>query len=73
MSYQAIHYTMVFEAFRTHWGDAWYSSVNPDQWNIWRRQIKALFDEGILIKEIIAAIPEASEPRKWRFHALLVF
>jgi len=66
MSYLAAHYNAVFEAMRREFGDAWYESVNPMWWNVWRRQIKErFFDEGILIREMVAALPEASVKMRW--------
>lgn len=39
--------------------------VAPGQWIIWRHHIKTLFDQDILIKEILAAVDEAAEKGKW--------
>lgn len=35
------------------------------QWVAWRVAIKRLFDQGILIDEIISAIPQASKKMDW--------
>jgi hypothetical protein len=65
-TYVPEHYNQFFRAMKSEWGDVWYNSVKPYQWNIWRRHIKTMFfDQGYLIREMIAAIPESAKKTKW--------
>lgn len=62
--YRREHYNEVLDAVVNAF------SLDPDripnvQWMAWRVAIKRLFDQGILIKEIVAAIPQASKKLDW--------
>src|SRR5262245_10984861 len=67
MSYRAEHYNAVFEEMKSRFGQPWYDSIDWPMWGrIWRKQIKNLFfDQGILIREMVAGLDEAAEKRKW--------
>lgn len=64
MSYAAVHYKQVLDAVVSRF------SMDEDrvpdwQWLAWRSAIKRLFDQDLLISEILGAIDEAAEKRKW--------
>jgi hypothetical protein len=64
--FEPAHYNAVFEAMRRRFGEDWYQSVDPKQWNIWRKQIKDwFFLEGILIAEMVAGLDEAAGKGRW--------
>lgn len=66
MGYEPEHYNRIFRAMREQCGEEWYTSIRPNQWNIWRRQIKErLFDQNFLIVDIIAALDEALGKKRW--------
>ena len=64
-TYKAEYYNEIFLSMRHEFGETWYKSINPIWWNIWRRRIKAMFDQGIMIREIKLAIVEASGKKRW--------
>lgn len=63
--YKPEYYNSIFETMRRLWGEEWYNAVKPVWWNIWRRHLKQMFDDGLLIAEIKAALPEAADKRRW--------
>lgn len=67
MSYSPEHYNAVFEAMRRVFGEEWYASVDWQRWGvIWRARIKRdFFDEGILIREMVAGLEEAAGKGRW--------
>lgn len=67
MSFAREHYNAVFEEMKRLFGDDWYNSVDWPTWGVvWRSQIKhRFFEQGILIREMYAAMPEACEKGKW--------
>jgi hypothetical protein len=64
MSYKQEHYNEIFKHIQEK-----YSLSNEDIpkhiWIAWRVSIKRMFDEGILISEIIGALPEAEMKGHW--------
>lgn len=60
--YKQAHYIQVLDAVTKEYK---LRSLPDWQWIAWRVSIKRLFDQGISIREILAAIPEAGEKRKW--------
>lgn len=67
MSFDPKHYNMVFEEMKRLFGQQWYDSVDWPTWGVvWRSQIKhRFFEQDILIREMVAAMPEACEKGKW--------
>lgn len=62
--YRREHYNVVLDAIIKQFGIN--QATVPDwQWTAWRVSIKRLFDNGYLIKEIVGAIEQAGEKRKW--------
>lgn len=65
-TYDPEDYNRIFRAMKSEFGDTWYNSIQPYQWNIWRKHIKVMFfDQGYLINEMIAAIPESAKKMQW--------
>lgn len=62
--YRREHYNDIFNSMKDVFGDEWYAKVKPEQWVIWRKHLKGLFNEGILIREIQSVIGEADK-KKW--------
>jgi len=66
MSYKQEYYNQIFKVIQEK-----YHIENEDLpdniWIAWRVAIKSMFDEGILIKEILSALPEAEEKKHWPF------
>jgi hypothetical protein len=62
--YKREHYDAVLQAVQGRF-DIKSGDLSPSIWIAWRVAIKRMFDEGILIREIIQAIPEAGERRHW--------
>ena len=62
--YEQTHYNEVLQAVVDEFSlDV--SKIPQVQWTAWRVAIKRLFDQNILISEIISAIPEAGKKMQW--------
>lgn len=62
--FKAEHYNTVLQAITDQFNiDV--AKVPQVQWTAWRVAIKRLFLQGILIDEIISAIPQASKKMDW--------
>lgn len=64
MSYRAEHYNVILKVVQERFQIA-NDDLPPDIWIAWRVSLKRMFDEGILIAEILAAIPEAGRRLRW--------
>jgi hypothetical protein len=62
--YRQQHYNTVIGAIQQEFGIK-NTDLPGHIWIAWRVAIKRMFDDGLLIKEIVAAIPEAAEKRRW--------
>lgn len=62
--YKAAYYDEIFREVYKRFGIE-IKDAPRHIWVAWHTQVKRMFDKGILIKEIVAAIPEAGEKRKW--------
>lgn len=62
--YQPAHYNTVLDAVVREY-NLNPNTVSPQQWIIWRKQIKNLFDKNILIAEILQALDGASNKKQW--------
>jgi hypothetical protein len=62
--YKAEYYDEIFEAVYSKFKIV-PKNIPRWQWLSWHKQVKDMFDGGILIKEILEAIDEASEKKKW--------
>ena len=64
MIYKKDFYNKIFKVIQEKYG-----IKNEDLpgkiWIAWRVQVKRLFDKGILIKEILTALPEAEKKKYW--------
>ena len=62
--YKQEYYNQILQAITTQFSlDV--SKIPQVQWTAWRVAIKRLFDQNILIDEIISAIPQASKKMDW--------
>lgn len=62
--YKAEYYNQILQALVDQFSlDT--SKIPNVQWVAWRVAIKRLFDQNILIDEIISAIPQASKKMDW--------
>lgn len=50
---------------KSHFGDSWYSTIQPEKWIMWRRHINIqLFDNDIVASEAISVLQDVDK-KQW--------